>query len=552
MKTKLLLSFTVLTALSCKHDLSRDDSRMLAVDSDWKSNDAALIHEDLVNASSECRNPLVNLIVSSMTDGLLRNSAVSDLGVENPVGKAMKTDSVYFQILRIASIFDYELAQGIQDSKITPCLPQSFGVQIGSFSKDYLKTLPSAFPEDSKKLREVALLIKSDLGEFQIKSSRDHETVAAWPKTSSYPEALQKALRLGVAEKIDQSAKRRNQNDDLGQKLEGMATTFAPLYIAMNSNFARESTKTYIEAYIPPLYELENAESENLADWKMTEGIKRRALPRPADISVAKLTHIAYLQNPDPKDKPLIKVQLFRDLKDPNRLKSRIFFGKWDDQAQEKGVLGIDVRDYRNAFVVAFHPFAAIKDGDNAILKKAKEELNAVTSVYKIDARIHRLAIDLVRNAADAKTKASAMSFHPKFSMKDSDISFRLNQTVDLGRDRDVLIKLGFNCDQIEGAKRVCYRDFGVYSELRDFFLRGEDPKPEDNNLLTRIGNKFRETVNQLIAFNVKMVIDWNMKVIESAIDDQFDAILSDLVNQQADLHKKVNERLESRLFNKD
>ncbi|RYZ56314.1 MAG: hypothetical protein EOP07_12715, partial [Proteobacteria bacterium] len=224
MKRLSLLSLTALTALSCKHDISRDSSQTLAADNERKSSDAA----------------------SSMTDGLLRNSAISDLGVENPVGKAMKTDSVYFQILRIASIFDYELAQGLGDPKVTPCLPKAFAVQIGSFSKDYLNTMAPAFAEDSKKLKEVAKLIKSDLGEFQVKSSKDREAILLWPQGSNYPEALQKALRQGVREKIDQSAERRNQNDDLSQKLEGMASTFAPLYVSMTSDFARDSTRTFI------------------------------------------------------------------------------------------------------------------------------------------------------------------------------------------------------------------------------------------------------------------------------------------------------------------
>lgn len=542
----LLLALT----LSCKHEIGRETS--LVSGAEATSIDATILHSELVEASSDCRNPLTNLFVSSFTDGLLRNGAIADGGVNNPVGKKMTTDSLYFQVVRIVSIFDYELAEGIKDPKLTPCLPKHLGVHLGTFSKTYVNSLSSSFPGDIKKLKEAAQIIKSDIGEFQVVSFDAKENIKFWPGASALPARFLAALQQGVREKMQTAARSRNQNNDLQEKVRGMASSYAPLYVSLNTNYNRAQTQTYVEAYMPPLYELKDANADDLTRWKLTKGLARHVLPRPADISIAKLTHIGYLQDPDPRDTMIIKTQLFKDLKDPNRIRTRIIFGKWAENGPEKGALNIDYRDYRTALYVGFHPYLAIKPGDNLIVRKAKEQINASTSQYKIDARIHRLALDLVRTPPTTKSKASDLIYRPKFSLKDSDISFRLHQAVGEGIDLKILKKLGFNCDTVLDGKTDCFRDFGVYTELTEFFLQGENSKPQEKNLLTRIGGAFRTAMNRVIALNVKFVIDGNIRVIEDAIDNQFEQIFMDIVDQQNDLHKKINDRIESKLFDTD
>ncbi|MBC7659976.1 MAG: hypothetical protein H7249_09735 [Chitinophagaceae bacterium] len=540
----LILSFY---SASCRHEISSSTSG--TVGAERHSIDAAIIHEELIHTSAECRNPLVNLFVSAFTDGLLRNGAISDGGIDNPVGKKMRSDSLYFQVVRIGSIFDYELADGIVDPKITPCLPHHLGVHLGTFARDYVDELSTAFGSDVKKIKEAAKYIKSDIDEFQVASFSGRESIKAWPEGSSLPAAFQTALRKGVREKILTAKISREQDDDPEEKLRGFASSYAPLYVSLNTDYDRQATQTYVEAYLPPLYEIQNANVDELATWHLTQGMKRHALPRPADISVAKLTDVGYLQNPESSDTPVIKVQLFKDLKDPNRIHTRTIFGKWDDKGPDKGVIGLDYRDYRDAFYVGFYPNMAIKDSDNALVKKAKKSLNEATRRFKIDARIHRLALDLVRVPPTPETKASGLSYRPKFSMKDSDISFRLHQPLGDESESKGLKALGFNCDGLYEGQRDCYRDFGVYTELRDFFLKGDNSAPQDTTLLTKVGHKFRDAVNGIIAANVKFVIEWNMSEIETAIDNQFEQIFTDLVDQQNDLHKKINDRLESRLF---
>ena len=530
--------------LSCKHD-DGEVSEVSAAQQAPGYVDALLIQSDLVLAEGKCRNPLINLMSNSFTDGILRNGATSNLGMENPVGKKMKERGLYYQLLSIGSIIDHEFTDGIANPQTTPCLPKQVGFHLGTFSKQYIDAAPKVFSDDQAQITEASKILKKNVDLLQIASIAVTEDPKVWPESSKMPKDFQVALQKGTQSKLE-SGRNFRQADSV-EKLQGIAAAFSPLYVSMSATFDRKNSKAYMEAYLPPMVEIENL-SQKTDDWTVKQGLKRIPLEKPVDIKIAKMTDIGYLQDPSSADLPIIKAQMFKDWKDPNRVKARIFFGKLTSEGPEKGALSIDFRDYRNAFYVGMQPEISIKDNDLEIVKKVKRDLNATISVYRIDARVHRLGIDLVRTPPKPESWASDLDFRPKFSMKNSDISFRLHHMVDDATDLNFLKFLKFTCVKTGEKVDDCYRDFGVYTELRDFFLTGQS-EPQEKNLLTRIAKKFRDVVNNIIAINVKFVIDWNMGTIEEAIDDQLPDIIGNILKRQAEMQDVTKARLERELL---
>ncbi len=510
--------------------------------------DALILSDDLVQAPQNCRYQLMNLTLDALNEGLLRNGALTGLGTDNPVGKKLKADSLYYQGVRIASIFDWEFTKRVLAGE-PGCLPSALGLQLGTFPRTYNSALAHPFPDDVKKLKAAALHVNKSLGLFDVLSLPFREKLMAWPQGSALPPEHQAALLSGVRTKLRFAQEASSQNGDELRKLKGILSSSSPLAITYQAQFQKAQSRTYLEAYLPPLFEIEDSNLDDLGRWHLVRGLKKHKLTRPIQISVATLTHIGYLPEQDPESQPLIKMQMFKDFAQPDVLKTRIIFGRLKEDGAEKGVIPMDYKDYRDSFTISFYPNVAIKDDDNATVKSLKTQFNDIAGQIKVDARIHQLTLNLTRKPLPDPSNANDLMLSPKFSLKDSDISFRLHRFTADEAEQKNLSNVGFLCQaQPTAPEKDCFQDFGAYSDLRDFVLKG-DQGVANGRLTTKIGNAFKGLLNSVTRYNVKFIVDWNLPEIEAAIDQEFAAILEDLIDDQMKTKDKIRERLEQKLF---
>ena len=176
---------------------------------------------------------------------------------------------------------------------------------------------------------------------------------------------------------------------------------YAPLAMTMNARFSKEQDKSrsqlYLEAYLPPLFELDAPDLDRPESWSLRQGMPRTELPRQVDISLARLTDVGYLPDRLSERTPIIKLQLFKDFTSSDSVKTRIIFGQLDPVAGDGGVIPVRFDDYRDALYIGFYPNLAVTDNDGIVLSYIKRTFNSVVNVYRVDARIHQLSLELQR-----------------------------------------------------------------------------------------------------------------------------------------------------------
>lgn len=545
---KSMIALSVLF-LTCKHATS--ESKLAAIYA-GQSVDALTLSQSLVDAPAACRFHLINLLADSLSEGLLRNGAISGLGTANPAGKKLGGDGLYFQAVRMISIFDWELGMRLAANE-SGCLIDQAGLQLGVYPVDYTRQLGHPFAADVAKIKKAAVKVNGSLNKFEVLSLEAAEKIEAWPQGSGYPAVHQKALLQGMRDKVKYTQNAISQNTDEQAKLKGLAAAFSPFVLTFQGAFKGGSgARIYGEAYLPPLNELAADDWDKVSTWRLTPGLSRYQLKKPVNIAVAVLTHVSYLSERDVQSQPLIKVQMMKDFAQPDRLATRVLFGRLDPEGSEKGVIPIDFKNYRDAFHVSFYPNISVSKDDNGMLANFKRQFNEIANQIRIDARIHQLTLNLVRPPEAVSGDADNLRLLPHFSLKDSDISFRMHRyTADSG-ERRALGAVGFRCQpQAADAQFDCFIDFGAYTDLSDFVLKG-DQGVAHGRLATVLADAFKALLRSVIRYNVKYIVDWNIHEIEDAIDKELIAMADEFTSSQVDGRRRIQDKLESRLFAKD
>lgn len=547
MKNIPIIVLALSTVLSCKHVPDRSGST-LATQDDLNSlrgsfSDALFIQSDSALEDSRCRNPWLNLIALSAADSLLRTEATTGLGAENPAGKKMKETGGYTKALRMLGVFDYEYGVGIQNANTTPCLPKKLAVHLGTFDKSYVEKNPAIFQGQNENLKAAAKLLKDNINDLKVASVNYAIDQSPYPSAGRLPKDFQAALQKGTRDRMLTIRDGIQSNSAL--KLEAISSAFSPLYLSMETILNRANSTAYVEAYLPPPYESRSFDSTRPLEAQFRPGIGKMDFPKTIDVSVGRLTDISYLQDYDAKDLPLIKMQVSKNFADPNSLSARMFFGKLVSEGPEKGALNMDYRDARTALVIGMFPSLTLKDDDASIVRSAKEKFNETLRAFRIEVRVHRLGLKLGRKTPDASSSAKDLELRPKFVVAESDLSFRLYHPVMAASDIAILQALKFTCTDFGESRKSCYKDFGVFTELRDFFVNRESYQPKAESLRTIIGQKFRDVMNQIVGIGVGKVINWNIGSIEAAVDAQLPAIFDNILLRQAVLSDAVKGSLE-------
>lgn len=509
------------------------------------------MNERLARGQDECINNLANATSEALADGLLMNGSLTGLGTNTPVGPKMATDAAYFQLLRIFSIFDWRFADALRSGSVR-CLPDRVGLGYGIMPKSYASGLPQPYQDHFEKLRSALQSLTRDAPAFAVVKAEALYPPERWPKIPAGDAAFRNALSTGGMANLEYIRQDAARTDNLKARLKGMAGAFVPLSISYNSVFPSRLTdgKTYMEAYLPPFYELAIGNFDQPGTWQLTRGMKKTELPRQVDISIAKLTHIGYLQDLPPGDEPVIKAQIYKEYQSPDKLVVRAVFGKVDSSGPEPGYFPLEYRDFRSALYVSFYPNFEIKPNDSSVERLAKKEFNELVNVIRVDARIHQLTVELSRkpNQNPLKDGIDALLLSPHFSMKDSDISFRVYLDATSSRGRSALETTGFTCAPGSGDTAACYRDFGAFEELNQYFAN-ESSGLASHSEHSGWAGRFKQGLNALTRRSTRFLINWKMEEIERAIDAQFVELFSMVADKQSEARRKINERLERELF---
>ncbi|MCX6107476.1 MAG: hypothetical protein NTY08_16750 [Proteobacteria bacterium] len=513
------------------------------------TSDLITLNGGVVDAPAECRNTLINVLSNSIADGLLANGALTGLGTDYPTGKKLATDSAYFQLLRIASVVDWELKQAVEEALSQGCMPQDISVGSGTFDKNYAAGLPERFQSAAAALRRAESLLPISMNLPTIVQIDNMEKPQAWPSQSTLSPAHRQAQISGTSTKLRYSREMISQNQDIKEKLRAMLAALTPVASTLTATIppiGSGDPKIYAEFYLPPLSEFSAKDINDVNTWQLSRGIKTMALPREVDVNVARITHIGYLESADDAREPLIKLQLFKDFKKPDELQVRIIFGELDPNGADQGTLPLNFTNYKNAFFVSFYPNLVIDPDDSKILRSLKTDINTVANQFRIEARIHQITLKLIRESKKDPTKQGIDSvlLKPRFALKESDLSFRLHQVSGSPEESATLTRVGFICEPATSdSKQSCYRDFGAFTDLHTYLVEGS------GKLTTKLARRTMSVINLLVKHNSRFLINWNMEAIEKAMDTEFAAIVSDFLERQDERRRDIRSRLEQTFY---
>ncbi len=515
--------------------------------------DAVVVNSAIAESKKECLYNLYNMFGNAAADGLVVNGARTGLGTTAPAGKRLETDSLYYQAIRIFSYFDWELGRQLRLESQGRCLPEDISVATGVFNQRYVSKLPKPFPEKVQQVQRaltIALPGSSKIDMIRV----DQDATLLWPFGTHFSPTHKAELREGMLSKLKYIEQTAAQNTDIQKKLGAMLMSMSPLALTVNAHIPSNDpsqAKLYVEGYLPPIHEVDIPDVDRAETWSMKRGLTKTELPRPVDISIIKLTHVGYLTDSPADAIPLIKLQLFKDFSTPDIIQTRITFGRVSDQPSDGEAMPVRYDDYRDAFIVSFRPNLVISPNDLSAVRAVKDRFNRWANGYQIDARIHHLNISLERASVPSPAAFDRTDpiLKPRYSMKDSGISFRVHHDALSQTERSTLQALGFDCAATYALQTWrCRRDFGTYSEL-ETFMDDDSGAASVDGFGHALQNAMTRAFNALVSVNTKLVIDANIRGIEDAIDEQFVQILEDAMKKQDDARQKIRERLERAVF---
>lgn len=546
MKTKVILATLLASLLGCKDSSeSTGESNLAASVREKGGVNTVLIHQNLVDAPRECLYNLANVYSDAIADGLAVNGARMDLGFNAPVGKKMDTEGFYFQLVRIFSYFDWEMGRQLRLEVGDKCLPENVTFGVATLPSTYASRLPKPFGEDLDKFEKAFGILAPDWDTPKFGQLPAGRFPFEWPGGAAMPSDFTEAVRTSLLGKLEYVRQTMAAPGNTTEKLQAILKGSEPAAAFMDAHFPPgnpSASELKVTAFLPPFQELKTPNEDDVNSWTLAPGLSRHDLPRQVDISVAKLTQIGYLTDPEPSRTPVIRVELEKKFSEPDIVRTKVRFGQLSSGTGD--ILALDVRDPRNALYIGFYPNLAIKPTDNAVVRKAKEEFNTVANRYKVDARIHQLNLTLQRPSRNsvAAYDQNDEPLRPYFSFKDSDISFRIHRYTGDGFEQTALKAVGFTCEaQAEAKEKHCFADFGAYTDLANF-VDGEETQPSRG--LGTLAGLGKRALNAALRLNTKIVVDYNIRAIEDALDQQFVQIIEDAMDEQDAVKAKVQKRL--------
>lgn len=510
-----------------------------------KTNEATFYNEGIDKVPDKCLFHLSNMGSSSLATGLLVNGSRTGLGDKNPVTKKVKAQGLYYQGLNIVSLMDQEFMRQVYHKRLG-CLPEEIGILVGTFDQKFIQSRVPSKRKMVKKVERSLRIMFPDFPELEVRKMPDEEFrfSAEQPWKGETYNVLRKAIDRQLAE-INGLTKGPTKID-IVKKLQVIYHAFVPLSTWSYINLPKENTRDgSIKASVimPPFHQLRGEDKEDPKSWFLEKGLKMTELPKIINISVAKLTHLAYLEKQKKFVKNLIRFDFSKDFRKPHEVDTEVSFGRLYEK--NKGIY-VSTAHHEDALVVRFNFHLQVFEKDNAMVKKIKGFMNKLGENFITDARIHKLGIKLKRNAQDTTASGTfdEAIFKPTFSLEKSKISFRIYRKTKKKREKKALEMARFKCVK-EGELFICSRDYWTWDTFFD--------DVESGRLLTLKTGKFRRFSDRILAKTAgaftKFIINTNIKRIESAIDMELMEVLEYYMEKFANGRKTINERINKGLF---
>jgi hypothetical protein len=517
--------------------------------------DVVLLRTEGEESTREHLVNLYNLAARAASYGLVVNSARTGLGTSPALGRALSTDSLYYQALRVYSYADWEFGRGLRSDPSVWPLPRSLALLVGRFPEELARTFPDEPLERMEEIRKVLVVLAPHLKPFELRRlGQGDVTSRQGARSVSFSTAIRDNLWRGTRAKLASIERDAYSPDaaDLNAKLAAMLGAFTPLCTVFSAGFDRaapERSFTRLTLYVPAFHTLHAEDFDHPRRWYLEKGLRELQLPRPVKLTTAEITRLVYLQDADLSRHQALKVELHRDFDRADRLTSVVSFGAMFRGSADE-LFALDTSDHRDSLRVVFRPWFSSVEGETPADRRFKEAFNRVFGSFEIEARIHQLTLHHRRTphgALGADDEDAVL--RPRFSLQESRISFRVHRTVDTAVERLPLVAAGFHCevdDRSAPARFHCWRDFWTWDHLLEEFFAGRSL----GGGRLRLPTYFRERlVEQLVGTATKTVLDRSIAAIEDAIDQEIARLVDDYFKRYSRARSVLIDRLHDHLM---
>lgn len=491
---------------------------------------------------------LFNLTSHALFDGLLVNGAKTGLGTKNPVGKSFTTESTYYQLLRIASVFDQDFMRGLSLTSRTE-LPGYFMASWGRLPASFLSPYRPNDSQDWQKVKKAVELMFPDFTDYNLREAHPALVRSSGQKSHKVllSEEFEQAILLGAMAKLNsiRTYGYAGQFSAAPEKLDSLLRAYSPLAALIEADYQNHHDGDFMRGslYLPPLYELHTRVEEDPQSWYLSKGIKKFAIkPHPVDISVGRLTHLSYLQDVSLKPFHTIKVDIEKDLTKKNALIVSTNFGRIEPDVSGSK-LQFTAKNPDDGLVVHWVPNLP----RNRLIGFIVDELNSI----EMKAVIQRLNLLLLRKEISNHEKEADLDFllEPKYISKtlldrtfkeiapdiDGSIifftakrSFPAHHTVAGMSGKTFYNLLGFTCQEDDLV--VCQQVFST-----------------DESEGETVFQNFKNFVSKRLT---RVVVGFIIPDIENAIDDHLSEVIDEIVDQVDDFQEKISKKIRTGLFN--
>jgi len=508
----------------------------------------------LDTARTELLN-LYNLLARAAPGGTVVNSARTGLGTNRVRGPSLRTESLYYQGLRLYSAADAEFRRGLlEDPSVWP-LPRSLALIVSRFSGRFASSYPDEPVERLAEVYRALKVVSPGLKPFELRQLAPGDYVVrgssrAVSFATPVRENLWQGTRMRLAE-IERDAYDTGDEVKVEDRLKGMLSAFTPLCTVFSAAFDPEEperSSTRLTMYLPHYSTLHAEDLDDPASWYLEKGVQGYELPRPVQLAGAVLTHIRYLREVDPGKHPAMKLEVHRDFEEDDRVTVVASFGRLFEGSADE-LYGFDATDRRDALHVVFRPRFPLEDAETPADRRVRETFNNVFGPFEVDAQLHMLTLRMRKKSKAEGEPADEALLRPTFDVAQSRISFRVNRFVDTAVEHLPLQAAGFICrETVGGPHRFhCWRDFWTWEQLRDEFFYGRpSPGAARLSLPTHLRGRLLE---QVVGSATKAVVDRIIEEIEDAIDVEIAHIADDALKRYSKARGVLIDRLHEGLF---
>jgi hypothetical protein len=434
-----------------------------------------------------------NAFANSLAYGFWINRNVNFNGTHSLVNPKISEDLPY-QFLRILSLFDLYLTH----SSLGFMSKDSEKIHNVLFSTIMEKNEISSYPPFSNNYSEAYEPILKALAPFtkevELKSFHENEILYS-EKGPKFSDSFSNKMKSKLKEKLALIWSRVRSFSDSGRiPLDVFNDALMPLNILGEIHLDSKGNNFFqIDLLLPGLVDVKKENrrgmlTANPLEWQLEPGISKKFFPPLVGLA-DRLEKMSYLKDApegtqweEIKNK-LIHIQIYKDLKNLDKMELTAEFGEvpeknFSERKEEKNRLSLFQIDNTKRR-------SALKISGYIALPKGKI-LNKLMNEFKIEAYIHRLSFDLIRDGKFKNWKErfdSNSTFKMVSKPEKTFLSLRVLKGAKNLKETWPLKKLGFTCDKLREIYKkyktlplpnhdyTCFVDFSNVEEFKSDFI---------------------------------------------------------------------------------